>query len=97
MIYDQNAFDKITNVVNIYNPNDGMNLLRAGAVGAIAQNSLLRILIQSDAALGDKPLSRDLKPLFSIINDYKTDVSHGAMWQDPKILRIVEESGIFTN
>jgi len=84
-------------VVNIYNPNDGMNLLRAGAVGAIAQNSLLRILIQSDAALGDKPLSRDLKPLFSIINDYKTDVSHGAMWQDPKILRIVEESGIFTN
>ena len=58
---------------------------------------LLRILVQSDAALGDKPLSRELNPIFSTIHDYKTDVAHGAMWQDPKILRIVEESGIFTN
>ena len=97
VVYDQDAFDKVTNVVNIYNPRDEMNLLRAGAVGAISQNPLLRILIQSDSALGDKPLSRELKPMFSVINDYKTDVPHGAMWQDPKILRIVEESGIFTN
>jgi len=93
--YDASTFQNIANVVNIYNPRDKMNALRMGAIGGLSSNPLLRTIVNPDSLLGSQPVSRELKPLFSNIKDISTDVAHGAMWKDKRVLKIVEDNGIF--
>lgn len=94
--YDANAFANVTNVVNIYNRGDVMNTLQSGALGAASSNPLLRNII-NEQFFGSRPVSGELKDLFSGIRDVSTTVPHGAMWKDPQILQIVEQNGVFTN
>ena len=94
--YDSNAFVNVTNVVNLYNKSDDMNILQSGVLGAASSNPLLRNIINAQF-FGSRPVSGELSYLFSNIHDVSTTVSHGAMWKDPRILTIVEKNGIFTN
>ena len=97
-VYDANAFQNVQNVVNIYNTNDAMNNIKTeiktGAIyGASSINPLLGGIITNFVAT--KPVSRELKPFFANIKDVKTDVPHGNMWIDPRMLKDVEANGVF--
>ncbi len=95
--YDPNAFSGVQNVVNIYNPSDAMNLVRLGAVSsAVNSNILTGHIISQYADINLKSPSRELQGYFSNVKDVATSVAHGAMWQDERMLRIVEKNGIFT-
>lgn len=72
-----------------------MNLLQTAAVTAASIDPLLGFVVHKEF-FDAKPVSGPLNDLFPEIKDVSTDVPHGAMWEDPRMLNIVEENGIFT-
>jgi len=97
-VYDANAFRNVQNVVNIYNTSDAMNNInteiKTGAIYGVSTISPLLGGVMSNF-VATKPVSRELKSLFVNIKDVKTNVPHGNMWIDPRMLKDVEASGVF--
>ena len=95
------AFANVTNIVNIYNPVDALNLARGAAIASSVTIGSSQVFggtlisgVLNDLA-GPRPVTGELKSIFPKIKDVVTLVPHGAMWKDPRMLKIVEENGIF--
>lgn len=93
---DDPGFSNVHNVVNIYNPGDGMNMVKAVPEAIAAFGALMvfnnPFLIQR---VGTDPVSRAMRDYFPGIEDVSLLVPHSSMWIDSRMLKEIEKNAQF--